>query len=333
MARLDAIAPAALLGISLLGSPRLFGAECANCVPHVEGAKLCAPHAEQETKALADLEKRLRGSKDAKARIAILEEIAALTASHANAPSKRVVEAIAVAFRDDSGDVRRAAARLARVGQHAETARALLIEAMRTAAKEVDKHQKRLDRFYENIKKAEGKKEREKAGGTGQGDLPGGWIEIGAVLKETESLEKAIAREGDLIAASSLVLVDMVDPKAQSAVRAALKPLAASQPGDVSGVSKEILAAGQYEDVKAVVEVVIYFDALAKRAEEQTVVVHTPGGGSTIIFQSTMLHAPEVYEQLRKLGEARKLPTLAEFDKVTYAATLAKWFKEAFPRS
>ncbi|MCI0651742.1 MAG: hypothetical protein L0Z55_07650 [Planctomycetes bacterium] len=326
---------AALIGCSLIATVPSIAADCTECVPRAEGAKLCAPHADQESKALAALKKELKGGDDAQARIATLESIAVLTASHANAPSKGVAETLALGFKDDEGEVRRAAVRLLGTGQHGEISRALLIDAIEAAGKEIEKNSKRLDKVYEDFQKNAEKGQGKKSGGADSGGLHGGLQKTGEILKKVEPFEKAIHRDGDLVSAAAISLIGTGNPSALAAARESLKPLAAALPADVAPVTKDLLAAGQFEDVKAVVEVVLFAETLAKRPSEKAVVVQGGDSGDNVTIDlkpEGQLYGPIVYDQLRALGQARKLPALPEFSNESFAPTLGKWFKENFPK-
>lgn len=114
-----------LLGVASL-APRLRAGDCLEC----KETKLCKAHDAEEDAVLASVHEALRASAKEE-RIAALEEVAALTEAHRNAPSKKVAQVLARAMKDEDLDVQAAAARLlASTGQHPETAVRTLVDAV-----------------------------------------------------------------------------------------------------------------------------------------------------------------------------------------------------------
>jgi hypothetical protein len=112
---------------------------CANCTTTARDAKLCEPHAFAE-RALLDREAPGLKTKEPDAAIASLEAIAALTPAHSNAPSARVVQALAAAYEHQSLRVRRRAAELTGPPQHPQAG----LDALSRALADTEKQAKKL---------------------------------------------------------------------------------------------------------------------------------------------------------------------------------------------
>lgn len=121
-------------------------APCSACSVSGKEAHLCAPHADEEKQVLARAAKR-SGSKDPGERAAALEELAQLTRTHVNAPSRRVVERLCSAFDDESYAVRTRAAELLGAPQNAVAALSGLLEGFRSAEAERVRLEKERDRL------------------------------------------------------------------------------------------------------------------------------------------------------------------------------------------
>jgi hypothetical protein len=119
---------------------------CPVCTTTGKDVRLCAPHADEERAVFARAGKRL-SSKDAAERVAALEEFAALTRAHVNAPSARVADRIVGALDDESFDVRKRAAELLGPPQNALVAVAGLLEAFQATEAERERQQKGLDKI------------------------------------------------------------------------------------------------------------------------------------------------------------------------------------------
>lgn len=91
---------------------------CADCTLSGLDTTLCEPHAGEERTAF-NRERSHLSSKDPAVRVQALDALAALTTSHANAPSSRVAERIASLLEDDDFAVREHAAALLGPPQHA----------------------------------------------------------------------------------------------------------------------------------------------------------------------------------------------------------------------
>src|SRR5215470_18387187 len=85
------------------------GSTCPACSTSGKDVHLCAPHADEERAAFTRAAKQL-GSKEASERFAGLDELAATTRTHVNAPSKRVADRLVAALGDESYAVRSHAA-------------------------------------------------------------------------------------------------------------------------------------------------------------------------------------------------------------------------------
>src|SRR5262249_29324300 len=109
---------------------------CKDCTLSGASARLCPKHSAEETAACSREEKRLRSSEEAE-RIAAIEALAALTNSHENAPSERVVNRIATALGDKSYKVRERATSLLGRPQHALASLAALEKALGESEKEL----------------------------------------------------------------------------------------------------------------------------------------------------------------------------------------------------
>jgi hypothetical protein len=124
------------------------GEPCAACSTAGKEVRVCAPHAEEERKVFASAGRSL-SSRDSAERIAGLEELARLTFTHVNAPSKRLAERLASALDDDSLEVRKRAAELLGPPQNAVVAMGALLGAFKASEGERDKVQKRQQRLVE----------------------------------------------------------------------------------------------------------------------------------------------------------------------------------------
>lgn len=103
--------------------------DCPHCVVRKGQAQLCVTHAAEERRVLTAERNRLRMASNEADRIAALGKIAHLTTQHAEVPSPKVAEALALGLADDSFAVRLEAVRLLTVKQHEETALGALIAA------------------------------------------------------------------------------------------------------------------------------------------------------------------------------------------------------------
>jgi hypothetical protein len=113
--------------LGLLALTRLTPDDCTSCAP----GKLCAVHAEAETKALKDAGAQLKG-KDEAARIQALESVAALAKGHQNAPSAAAAKVLAAGLKDSSFAVRAKAAGLLASGQDHEAAALAIADAVKS---------------------------------------------------------------------------------------------------------------------------------------------------------------------------------------------------------
>ncbi len=116
--------PVLLLGLAL--APLLAALDvCDNC----RADKLCRPHAEHEQAEIERLRPALE-SEDADERIEALEELAALSLEHENAPGEDAAVLLAAALEDVSLHVREEALLLLTDGQHPEVTVAAVVDVL-----------------------------------------------------------------------------------------------------------------------------------------------------------------------------------------------------------
>jgi len=125
---------------------------CSACSTVGRIVKLCEPHAAQERAALTREGTRL-GSKDAAARMAALDVLAALTEAHTNAPSARVAERLASALDDGDLGVRSHATSLLGPPQHALVSLDALVDALARIGKEHASLNDEYDELSEKLRR------------------------------------------------------------------------------------------------------------------------------------------------------------------------------------
>jgi len=103
--------------------------DCPHCRVRDGRTVLCELHAAEERRVLTAERNRLKFATDEGDRIAALRQITHLTEQHAQAPSPKVAEALALGLADSSFAVRLEAVRALGTGQHPETALGALIAA------------------------------------------------------------------------------------------------------------------------------------------------------------------------------------------------------------
>lgn len=109
--------------------------DCPSCAFEPKQTVLCGVHRAEEQELLAKWKPKLKQASAAE-RIEALEAVAASTGEHANAPSPKVAEFLALGLADDDLDVRRRVLGMLLDGQHPESTVAALIEALAGAQRE-----------------------------------------------------------------------------------------------------------------------------------------------------------------------------------------------------
>lgn len=202
---------------------------CKVCSLVARDVKLCAAHAEEERSAFAREGKRLESADEAE-RIAALESLAALTASHENAPSERVAVRIASALADKSYAIRKQAAELLGRPQHALASLAALEKALSEAERDLKRSNKEREELSRELRK-------EKLTQTQRQDILG---RIG----NNEDVHMVIA---DWRMAVVLQLAEFQDDRVVTAI-------CAHTPRDLLGAGKVLARLGTSKAMKAVVE-------------------------------------------------------------------------------
>jgi hypothetical protein len=136
---------------------------CSACLVRGQEVVLCSPHAAEDRVVITREAKRVR-SGDGDQSIAALEAIAALTRAHENAPSPRVVKALAAGLQHESLAVRRRAAELLGPPQHATDALRTLLAALKDLDAEVRATNEELRRALAGFGPAKPKKGSKKDG-------------------------------------------------------------------------------------------------------------------------------------------------------------------------
>ena len=124
--------------------------DCESCVPGKRVAKLCEPHAAAEEAAISEYSTALR-AKSPKDRIAALRALAAVTQTHANAPSAKLVKTLAKGLKDDAGSVRLETVKLLR-DQHPEAALLALIPLVKPHLKTLKKVKEQRNKIDADIR-------------------------------------------------------------------------------------------------------------------------------------------------------------------------------------
>jgi hypothetical protein len=121
--------------LGLAGASSLSLESCVACSIVGRAVNLCEPHEAEELAALERESTRLK-SKDAATRMAALDALAALVASHTNAPSARVAKRIASSLDDDDIEVRSHCTSLLGRPQHALVSLDALMDALARSTRE-----------------------------------------------------------------------------------------------------------------------------------------------------------------------------------------------------
>lgn len=128
------------------------GRTCDACTIERGRARLCEPHAKEEAEVFKATRKARR-SKRADERGEGLEQVAALTLKHVNAPSHKVAVTLAKGLDDKTDYVRSRAVKLLSQGQELETAVPAVIDALKGAERGYAKFEAVLRDFAEEHEK------------------------------------------------------------------------------------------------------------------------------------------------------------------------------------
>lgn len=204
---------------------------CPACLVREKEVVLCAPHAAEDREVVTRELKRVR-SKNEEEQIAALEAIAALTRAHQNAPSPRVVKALAVGLDQDSLVVQATAGSLLGPPQHALDALDLLLDRLDRADRELAKILAEQRRLREKVPQPEpirapyGSKQY--------------WDELGEQLqrgtKESLKLSAVLSRAHAAVGLKSILVLALAEFPDDRAVAAVLRSeeLLATDAGTVS---------------------------------------------------------------------------------------------------
>lgn len=140
--------------LALLSTLALAAAEvCAQCRVDPRRTVLCATHLDEELTTLREERSVLARSKDSAERIAALQRIAALTATHSNAPSPNVARLLADGLHDESLTVRRRALALLLDGQHRDETIKGVLDGWRAAQRSWREFDARLNLLASELSK------------------------------------------------------------------------------------------------------------------------------------------------------------------------------------
>jgi hypothetical protein len=137
-----------MLALVLALVSSLAPSDCAACAVRENKAVLCADHAREELIAVKRERLCFEKARTDAEKIAALEALAAITDTHANAPSPAIPKALAIGLGDSADQVRRKALSLLLTAQNADASLEVILKARRDLQTRLEKeHSQELKRL------------------------------------------------------------------------------------------------------------------------------------------------------------------------------------------